>query len=259
MEAINARVRPMRSARAPKKNPPIADAPSVRELSRPAVRVLMPNSWMRYARTSEYSMTSMASSIQPRPPAIRDLRSAGEMSRGHANGEERTHARAGEGTSPDVIWSCRGLSVARVRGAIDTVRNAHDDQRQFQESARYESADKETNNSPAKTDEPLRGGFLEAQDNVVDDINAAAENPKDIENLYDAASELLLKREINQTRKEVLIVGHVASWQDFVDEQGFLLGTAIRRWMSRKFLERIARRYTPDPAAFIGLGGHLVI
>src|SRR5579864_308792 len=129
MDAISARVRPMRSASTPKKNPPIAEAPSVRELSRPAVRVLMPNSWMRYARTSEYSMTSMASSIQPRPPAIRDLRSAGEMSRGHANGDEPTEARAWEETSPDVIWSYRGLSVARVRGAIDAVGDALDEKR----------------------------------------------------------------------------------------------------------------------------------
>ena len=48
----------------------MAEASSVRELRNPAVRVSMANSRIKNARTSEYSITSIASSIHPRPPAI---------------------------------------------------------------------------------------------------------------------------------------------------------------------------------------------
>src|SRR5215470_4021945 len=89
MEAISARVRPIRSARTPNKKPPIAEATKVNELRRPAVPVLMPNSWIKYARTNEYSMTSMASSIQPKLPATNDLRSAGELRVSQAKGDGR--------------------------------------------------------------------------------------------------------------------------------------------------------------------------
>src|SRR5437016_3384974 len=87
-------------------------------------------------------MTSMASSIQPRPPAMSDLRSAGEMSRGHWKGEAERK---------------------------------------------------------------------------------------------DAEHDLLLEREVNETRKEVLFLGHVASWQDLDDEPGNDLGKAFPRDKSRKF------------------------
>src|SRR2546429_2415011 len=62
-------------------------------------------------------MTSMASSIQPRPPAMSDLRSAGEMSRGHWKGEaERKDADAGAEESPDAISSrYRPVSMWRAQ------------------------------------------------------------------------------------------------------------------------------------------------
>ena len=85
IEAINARVLPMRSARKPNRNPPIADAMSVIEFRKPAVRVSIENSRNRYAMTSEKSITSIASSIQPRPPATNVRRSAAVMSRGNEN------------------------------------------------------------------------------------------------------------------------------------------------------------------------------
>ncbi len=63
---------------------------------------------------------------------MRDLRSAGETSRGHANGDdERTEAWAGEEESPDVISSCRWLSVTGMRGAVDAFGNALDDESQL--------------------------------------------------------------------------------------------------------------------------------
>jgi hypothetical protein len=85
IEAINARVLPMRSARKPNRSPPIAEAISVNEFRKPAVRVSIENSRNRYAMTSEKSITSIASSIQPRPPATNVRRSAAVMSRGSEN------------------------------------------------------------------------------------------------------------------------------------------------------------------------------
>lgn len=54
-----------------------------------------------------------------------DLRSAAEMSRGHAKGEEdRADAQAGEEGTPVVISSCCWSSVAGVRGAVNAFSNA---------------------------------------------------------------------------------------------------------------------------------------
>src|SRR6202030_3538606 len=82
MDAINARVRPMRSAIHPNNNPLIAEASNVREFRKPAVRVSIANSRIRNASTREYNITSMASSIQPRPPATSVWRCAAVVSRG---------------------------------------------------------------------------------------------------------------------------------------------------------------------------------
>jgi hypothetical protein len=76
MLAIIARVRPTRSAITPKSSPPAAEATKVNELSAPAIALLMPNVFMRLAIINAYSVTSIASSIQPRPLAISDWRSA---------------------------------------------------------------------------------------------------------------------------------------------------------------------------------------
>jgi len=111
--------------------------------------------------------------------------------------------------------------VSGVRSAIDALGNAYDDECQLEEHSHYENAHKETNNSTQKTEEPLRWGFLEAQDNVIDDINAPAENTDDVKNLHEAAHELLLKREVNETRKEVLFVRHVASWLNLMTSRAF--------------------------------------
>src|SRR5437762_13183105 len=115
-----------------------------------------------------------------------------------------------------------------MRRAINPYGDALNDERQPEQPAPNENAHEETHDSRHKSDESFGRRLLEAHDNVVDDVDAAAKNANDVENLHDAANELLLEREVNQTRKEVLIVGHVASWQDFNDEQGFTLGTAFR-------------------------------
>src|SRR5262245_34755063 len=74
IDAVNERTRPMRSARIPNRIPPAAEEKSVSEFRSPAVVLVMPSSVMSCARTIEYNMTSIASSIQPSPPAISDFR-----------------------------------------------------------------------------------------------------------------------------------------------------------------------------------------
>src|SRR4051812_10982690 len=65
MLSISARLRPMRSATKPKSRPPMPEATSVSVLSSPACFCVMPRSRITCTSTSEYSITSKASSIQP--------------------------------------------------------------------------------------------------------------------------------------------------------------------------------------------------
>src|SRR5579883_1624504 len=81
MLRLSIRRRPQRSAITPRIKLPIAEAASVRVLSRPAVGFDMPNWRMSVASTSEYSITSKASSIQPSPAATSVLRCAGVVAR----------------------------------------------------------------------------------------------------------------------------------------------------------------------------------
>src|SRR6202795_4233032 len=104
MDAISARVRPIRSATQPNTTPPMAEATSVRELRKPAVRVSIANSRMRNVITREYNITSMASSIQPRPPATSVWRSAAVVSRGQLKRREPAVGFA-EGLRVDVSAS----------------------------------------------------------------------------------------------------------------------------------------------------------
>ena len=70
MLRLSMRRRPKRSARKPKPKLPIADAISVKLFKKPAVALFIPNSRISVASTIEYSITSKASSIQPKPAAI---------------------------------------------------------------------------------------------------------------------------------------------------------------------------------------------
>ncbi|HEX8764417.1 MAG TPA: hypothetical protein VF740_04615 [Candidatus Acidoferrum sp.] len=116
--------------------------------------------------------------------------------------------------------------ISGVRSAVNAVRNAVNQEGQLEQAAPNQNAYKEGDESHAQIDKSIGGRFLETNDRMGDDPDASAQNPNDIENLDDAAHELVLKREVNETRKEVLIVGHEASWLDFNEEPGFLLGTA---------------------------------
>ena len=95
--------------RTPKSKPPMPDATRVSEFSSPAVRVSIANSRMRNAITREYNITSMASSIQPRPPATSVRRSAAVVSCGQLNSREETDGFAEE-TLAEVSASATGLN-----------------------------------------------------------------------------------------------------------------------------------------------------
>jgi len=114
-----------------------------------------------------------------------------------------------------------------MRSAINTFRNALNEESQLEQAAPSENTHEKRDNAYAKVDKSIRRGLLGSLDHIDDDADAAAKNANDVENFYEAAYELLLEREVNETRKEVLFVRHVASWLDFDEEPGFLLGTAI--------------------------------
>ena len=84
MLSDSARVRPSRSATTPKITPPTADATSVSEPRYPAVVSEIPKARTSSASTSEYSITSKASSIQPSDAASSARRASGEASRQNA-------------------------------------------------------------------------------------------------------------------------------------------------------------------------------
>src|SRR5215469_5182159 len=113
-------------------------------------------------------------------------------------------------------------------GAINAVSDAQNKEGQFQQAPPDKHAHKERHDSRDKRDESIGGRVLEAQDHVRDDRNAAGKNPNNIKNLYQAAHHLLLEREVDETRKEVLFLGHVASWQDLDEEPDNDLGKAFQ-------------------------------
>ena len=68
-----------------------------------------------------------------------------------------------------------------MRGAIDAVRDAQDDQTKLQQETHNESAHEQGNDSCNEIGQSLRGRLLEAQDNASDDGNSAGENGDDIQ------------------------------------------------------------------------------
>src|SRR5690242_20236762 len=114
-------------------------------------------------------------------------------------------------------WPFVRSLVSRARGAIDAFGNAYDHQGQFEQNPQNQNAHKVAHDSCDKIDQSLCRGDLEAQNHTSHYSNSTGENPNDIENLDNAAYQLLLKREVEEPRKEVLIVGHVACWRDFDD------------------------------------------
>jgi hypothetical protein len=118
---------------------------------------------------------------------------------------------------------CLAADASGVRSAVNAFRNALNEEGQLEQPTPNENANKKRHDSCHKSNESLSWGVLKAHDHVGDDADAAGENPNDVKNLHEAAHELMLEREVNETRKEVLFVGHVASWLDFDDGRAFSL------------------------------------
>jgi hypothetical protein len=120
-------------------------------------------------------------------------------------------------------------------GAVNTFSDALNEEGQLQQAPPNEDAHEERHDSRDQRDDSVGGRILEAQDHVRYDADAAGKNANNVKNPYDAAHELPLEREVNETRNEVLFLRHVASWQDLDEEPGNDLGTAFPRDKSRRF------------------------
>src|SRR5229473_6501646 len=150
------------------------------------------------------------------------------------NGEARTH----------LVLSL----VSRVRSAVDSICNFQDHEGQLQQKPHDEDTDKQSHDSHHQIDESLRGGMLHADHDAGHDRDSAAKDRNDIEQLHDPTGEQGIEREIKKSRKEILFILHVASWQKFREtDWGRDVGKAIRRHKSRRFDRR--RSVGPEKSA----------
>jgi hypothetical protein len=126
--------------------------------------------------------------------------------------------------------------VSGVRGAVNAVGYFQDHESQLQQNSYHENTDEEGDDTYDQIDEPFRGGALHADDDINDDGDSATEDGKKIEQLDDATREQRVEREIKKAGKEILFLGHEASWQKIQDAGlGRGVGKAIRRDKSRHF------------------------
>src|SRR5437899_913195 len=98
-----------------------------------------------------------------------------------------------------------------MSGALDAFCDAQDYQRQFKQNSRNENTDEERNDSHDQVDQPLRGRLLITKYDASYDHDSAKDDPENIQKLNNAASELVLEREVEESRKEILFFGHAAS------------------------------------------------
>jgi hypothetical protein len=75
----------------------------VSEFSRPPLALSIPRSRIRCASTIEYSITSIASSIQPSPPAQSERRSAGVTRSGHSSTPSSRRVPRAAGAVSDML------------------------------------------------------------------------------------------------------------------------------------------------------------
>jgi hypothetical protein len=99
-----------------------------------------------------------------------------------------------------------------VRSAVDAVSNAQDDQRQFKEQSCHEDADEESDNSADEINQSLGGRLLHAEDDTGDDGDTAREDGDNVQQFYETAKQRMMEREIEESSKKILFIGHAASW-----------------------------------------------
>src|SRR5713226_2609478 len=87
-------------------------------------------------------------------------------------------------------------SVSRMSSPFDSVRNAKNCKRQFEEHSDDEHADEQRCNSRDESDETLSRRLLHTKYNASNDRDAARENRNNVEQLHDAAREQTLKGKV---------------------------------------------------------------
>ena len=95
--------------------------------------------------------------------------------------------------------------------AIDAFRNAQDHEGEFDQDSPDEYPHEESHDSHDQVDDSVRRRLLITEHNLSHNRDSSEEDAENVQQLYDAASELLLEREVEKARKEVLFIGHVAS------------------------------------------------
>jgi len=98
-----------------------------------------------------------------------------------------------------------------MRCAIDAFRNAQDHERELEQQSPDENPDEERQNSHDQVNYSVGRRLLITEYDLSHNRDSTEDDAENVQQLYDAASELLLEREVEKARKEVLFIGHVAS------------------------------------------------
>jgi hypothetical protein len=99
-----------------------------------------------------------------------------------------------------------------MRGALYTFHDPQDQQGELKQQSYHENAHEEGHDSGDEIDQSLRGRLLITEHDASHDRDSAEDDGDHIQQLYKAAKERMMEREIEKPRKEILIFGHAASW-----------------------------------------------
>src|ERR1700741_3883195 len=103
-------------------------------------------------------------------------------------------------------------SAARMRSSINAFGDPQDHERQLQQDSSDESADEEREDSNDQVAQPFRGRLLITEHDASHDHDSAEKDGDNVQQLCNAARELVLEREVEEPREEILFIGHAASW-----------------------------------------------
>src|SRR6266704_1173895 len=101
--------------------------------------------------------------------------------------------------------------ISRMRCAINALRDAQDHERELEQDSRDENPHEERHDSHDQVDYSVRRRTLITEHHTSHDRDSTKDDAENVQQLYNAASELVLEREVEKARKEVLFIGHVAS------------------------------------------------
>src|SRR5260370_27413714 len=98
-----------------------------------------------------------------------------------------------------------------MRCAIDALRDAQDHECELEQDSRDENPHEERHDSHDQVDYSVCGRLLITEHDLSHNRDSTEDDAENVQQLYNAASELVLEREVEKARKEVLFIGHVAS------------------------------------------------